>query len=67
MSPTVIEIIVKLHNFFKSYEQVSAWLSIKNLNLGGLSPRQLIFEGREETVLKFINTSLEENNCVTPN
>lgn len=60
LNPTTIEIIVGLHIFFDDYEKICHWLMAKNIELGDMSPIQLIRNGRDEKVLKYINSKLED-------
>lgn len=50
-----------LRGFFESEEKVADWFSTKNLNFGGSAPIDLIKRHRGHKVLRFIETSLEEN------
>lgn len=48
--------------FFKDdYIKTIWWFSSKNANFGGSEPSRLMNQGRVDKVLKFIETSLEEN------
>ncbi len=56
-----IEIIVRVHKFFQDYRKTAIWLSCPNLNLGNLSPIQLMQVGRGHRVLEFIIDAEQES------
>lgn len=62
LNETTVETIIGLHSFFNNYKKVIDWLKFENLNLGGSAPITLINNGREQKVLQFVNTALDENN-----
>ena len=64
LNETNIKIICKLNYFFNDFKKVIEWLEAKNPNFGDISPRWLMKIGKEDNVLQFIETSLEENNEV---
>jgi hypothetical protein len=54
VTPTTVEIIVRLNNYYKDYGVVIKWLKHPNAHLGMATPLTLIREGREKKVLDFI-------------
>ena len=46
---------------FKDENTTILWFQTTNPLLGGISPRKMICEGRFKKLLKFIQTSLDEN------
>jgi len=49
-------------HFNYNYYKVTAWLNTENPLLGGVSPLYMLENGKEEKLLKFIETQLGENN-----
>ncbi len=61
VSRTSIECVILLHSFFQDEKQIAAWLKLKNPNLGGMSPIQMIQMGKAPKLLQFIKNALDEN------
>lgn len=61
IDPTTLEIIVKVHDFFKDYKKTMAWLTTKNPMFGNISPLYLINVNRGHRVLQFIENAKEGN------
>jgi len=55
------EINELLDGFFKDKTKLELWLNSKNPFLGGLKPSDMMVNGREKKLLKFIKLRLEEN------
>jgi hypothetical protein len=55
----VKELVVEFFN--GDDKKVDAWFATENALLGGWSPQEMIYLGRQEKLLKFIQTSLDEN------
>ena len=47
--------------YFHDREKTTVWMNTSNPMLGNFSPHELIFRGKYERVLQFIETALEEN------
>lgn len=57
-----IQTIILISDFFeKDPTKIRTWIHTKNLNLGGLSPYQMIILNKFWLLKKFIETQLEEN------
>lgn len=56
-----IETICLVQEFFKDYDKTKAWLHLDNPHLGCVSPVSLMLRGRSEKLLKWVKTSLAEN------
>lgn len=60
-----IQYIRAIHNltaFFQNdYKKIQAFMYFENLNLGGISPWQMIQLGRGNKLNKWIETTLDEN------
>ena len=58
----ISEIILELHIFFDSnMDKVVAWLNMKNLNLGGARPIDMIKMGKIKRLHQFVMTQVGEN------
>lgn len=58
MTEDRIKIIALLWEFFdRDSQKVGAWLRADNLNFGGFKPIQLMENGREHKVLRFIENA----------
>ncbi|MGL4335386.1 MAG: hypothetical protein ACRCST_00725 [Turicibacter sp.] len=62
-TPEVMEVIVALHIVFQDgkdpFEKMAAWMNFKNLNLGGISPAEMIVYGRSKRLLQAVNDMME--------
>lgn len=60
-----IQYIKAIHNltsyFDTDYKKIQAFMYIENLNLGGISPWQMIKLGRGDRLNKWIENQLDEN------
>jgi hypothetical protein len=50
-----------VNKFFKDHNKSNQWYMADNPLLGGVSPFRMVMSGRGERLLKFIQTSLNEN------
>ena len=50
-----------IRHFDGDEQKTLAWLHAKNPHLGSVRPIELIIAGREEKLIKFIETALDEN------
>lgn len=50
-----LEVSRRLHEFFQDEEKVTVWLNTENPLLGDMAPIEMIFQGRTEKLLKFID------------
>lgn len=53
--------IALVSEYFNDFNKTMLWFGIPNPLLGGISPRDMIRIGRFKKLLKFIQTSLDEN------
>lgn len=54
------EIIIELHIFFDSdMKKVTKWLTTRNLNIGGITPMQLIEADKVIKLHQFVMSSLQ--------
>lgn len=60
LSETTLDILQGLFCFYQEYKDTLEWLSTPNVNLGGPSPLELINNGKELRVLKFVNEMLKD-------
>jgi hypothetical protein len=60
-----IEYIKAIHNltvyFGDNYSKIRSFMHFKNLNLGGISPMEMILLGRGDRLNKWIENQLDEN------
>ncbi len=67
-TPFIITILQDLSNItslvnshFKDESKTQSWLNSDNPLIGNIAPAELIFQGRTEKLMDFINSSLGEN------
>lgn len=60
LTAETIEIISKVHKFFKDAKKTQTWLTTKNPHFGGISPLYLINVGRAHKVIQFIDAAADE-------
>lgn len=54
------KIYEKLFTYFNDYDKTIIWLTTYNPLLGNMPPINMIFAGRGQKLLDFINTQIEE-------
>lgn len=54
MSKELIEIIILVNNFFDNYEQTYLWMKTDNPLLGGVSPMDMVENGKSKRLLEFV-------------
>lgn len=59
MDAQLIEIVVKIHEFFKDYKKTAAWITTPNPHFGNIAPIRLIGMGRAHKVIQFIDGARE--------
>ena len=60
---TADDVILDLLRFFKNdVSKVASWLASENPMLGGITPIDMIVQGRTAKLAKFVRHQLEENN-----
>ncbi|MEK2647375.1 hypothetical protein [Bdellovibrio sp. BCCA] len=60
ITPSFIAMIVKIHDFFKGSEKTASFFNTANSNLGGATPLELILNGRQEKLEKWVHENLTE-------
>lgn len=61
--PRIRHLLAYLDGFFGNPKKTNSWLNYKNPLLGGLTPKWMIENGKLDRVIKFVETSLRENNA----
>ena len=63
LGKTEIDIIIKVHSFFKNSEKTLIWMVTKNPAFGSISPMELIQEGKSDKLLKVVVLMLDDNHA----
>ena len=62
-----IEAVVNLNVYFgANYEKIRAFMHLKNMNLGGVSPIEMIMSSKQRglRLIKWIENQLDENELI---
>lgn len=61
LDETTLDILQGMHCVYNEYKEVLEWLDTPLQDIGGISPLEVINQGKGRRVLKYVNELLEDN------